>query len=157
MEKKSVQVDPRSSNPCCSRVNSNYLLLCKNYYKLSSLKQHGYIILKLQMSGHRWAGSSAQTLTRLPSRCQLDCVFSGAPGPLPSSCDCRHNSVLCICRTEGSILLLAVGKGLSQLPRGCVQFFATWQFHRSSQKTLAYFFKSSRINSCSSLLRWSLI
>lgn len=48
-----------------------------NYHKYSSLKQHRFIISQFPWDGvqHCLVGSSAQSLTRLQSRCQLGMEF----------------------------------------------------------------------------------
>ena len=118
---------------CCVKFTTN----C---YKPSSFKQHIFIVLKLLWV--RCLGADKLAL-RFSQSVGCSVYFPGAPGSPPSSCDNRHSLVPCFYE----------GKTLPQLLRGCSQFFSTRQFLKSSQKTLACFFKSSRINSCSSLLR----
>lgn len=98
---------------CCVKFTTNY-------YKPSSFKQHVFIVLKLLQV--RCLGTDKLALRLSPS-VGWSVYFPGAPGSPPSSCDKRHSSVPCFC--EGSIFLLAVGKRLPQLLRGCSQFFAT--------------------------------
>lgn len=80
----------------------HFLLLCNQLTQIKQFKTipvHYLPVSIGQKSRHIWAGFSAQSFTRLQSRCQLGWIPFWGWG-LSSTCDCWQNSLPWGCMTE---------------------------------------------------------
>lgn len=106
----------------CKTKEAYVLLLCvTNYYKCSSLKYYKLIISQFfvgQETGHSMTGCSVQGLTTLKLRCQLGRGSHLGSEYFSKLTGCWKNSFPCICRTEVSMFLVAVGQRPLSAPVG---------------------------------------
>lgn len=116
--------------------------LVTHYYRFTSLKQHKcYLSFIPQTSIHSSTGSSV--LTRCWSGLQSYQRLNWGKICFQAFFDCWQNSPPYGCRTEVSILLLAVHQRPLTVLRGCLLFFAMRPSHSHSYIMAAQLFKVS--------------